>query len=555
MPQAISYTRFSALHQGKGSTIERQRAKIDEWLAAHPEIRESKFSQNDTGKSGFTGDNLNHGLGKILEAIRGNYIRAGDYILVEAIDRISRLPMWEMFDILKQIMSAGVIIVTLEDNQEYSAENFNKNPSSIYFLIGKIQQAHDYSRLLSSRVLKGYENKRTQARSGKSVRRHTPFWLTSDGKLIHENAEMVKECIELYLSGRGPRKVIQELIGKYPELKSKHPSTLKRWFKNRALIGEWETKGETIPNVFERLIDTSTFYQLQGILRQRSKKMSPEQTYHLSGLVECEKCGSRYYFRRKKHNGNIIIYANCSKYLKRGIEFCDNNSTWPYEAFKYILDWGTPVALTANIYNQNIQNLSIKIDELKIQKQEKEEQIRKLTNALLEISDEQIIIDKLKSTKESKNKIETQIKQIEETILEEAPSHPSISDHVIELSNSQIDEIRKDPIRYREQLKKTNFRIKVYKKSLKVNSPPPDNPTVELVRRSTRHNCYVLKITTPAYEIFDEGTDEFDLVEPSFFYAAVDRAGVRATGYTEEHLIHRLINNENHESFFEYPNE
>ncbi|WP_375192533.1 recombinase family protein [Marinobacter sp.] len=555
MPQAISYTRFSAIHQKKGSSLERQQENIDKWLAQHPDVKLSRFSRNDTGKSGYTGAHLNHGLGQILEAISGNHIRAGDYILVEAIDRIGRLQMWDMFDILKQIISAGVIIVTLEDNREYSIEDFNQNPSSIYFLIGKIQQAHEYSKILSSRVLTGYEKKRIKARSGGKISKHTPFWLTKEGTLIPENAEIVKACVDLYLSGRGPRKVIQELMNEYPILKEKHPSTLKRWFKNRALIGEWQTKGEIIPNVFEPLIDSSTFYQLQIRLKERSKKMSPEQTYHLSGLVVCDKCNSRFYFRRKKHNGNTIIYSNCSTYLKRGIEFCDNNTTWPYEVFKYVLHWGIPIALSANVYNQNINNLSQKIDELKIQKQEKEDQIRKLTNALMELEGERIIIDKLKLIKKEKDDIESQISQIEETLIGEAPSHPAISDQIMESTNSQIDDIIKDPILYRERLKKTSFRLNVYKKKLKVNSLPPDNPTIELLRRSTRHNCYILKITTPAYEIFDEDSDQLEWVKPESMYAAVDRKGERATGYTEEHLIHKLINNDDHESYFKHPNE
>ena len=125
MPKAISYQRFSAIHQGKGSTLDRQQQLIDQWVDQHPDVERSNLSVTDKGKSAYKGDHLNHGLGLILAAIKSGEIKAGDYILVEAIDRIGRLQPTDMVELINGIVKAGVTIVTLEDKTEYTKASLN----------------------------------------------------------------------------------------------------------------------------------------------------------------------------------------------------------------------------------------------------------------------------------------------------------------------------------------------------------------------------------------------------------------------------------------------
>ena len=441
MPQAISYTRFSAIHQGQGSTTDRQVEMIDKWLKAHPEVTQSKFSREDTGKSGYKGEHLNHGLGQILEAIKDGKIKRGDFILVEAVDRIGRLPMFEMFEIIKNIVMAGVTIVTLEDQQTYSEETFNTNPGVIFVLVGKIQQAHEYSKNLSRRLIAANDKKRKKARKGEKIQRFSPFWLSTKGNLIQHKAKIVQESIDLYLSGRGTKRIVEDLSKKYPEMKKKHPSTIKRWFKNKALIGIWETNNELIENVFEPLIDNQTFYRLQRELAKRTKQMSPEQTYQMSGLVICDRCGGRFYFRRKKHNDKFIIYSNCSTYLKRGKSFCENNKTWPYEAFIYIMSWGTPESLSFSIYSSQRNELSEEIEDLRFEKNEINNKIEKIIDALIDLPDQKNLKERLKEMEEKRIQLETRIANLEDAILNRENTHESINDKISEKANETIRKI------------------------------------------------------------------------------------------------------------------
>ena len=560
MPKAISYIRFSATHQGRGSTTERQLQMVAEWRREHPEVELSALSQEDFGRSAFKGEHLNHGLGKILEAISEKKIIAGDYILVEAVDRIGRLDVLTMFEIITKIVNSGVTIVTLEDAQEYNTQRINSDHSAIYILVGKIQQAHDYSKRLSRRLLHSYEIRREKAKEGSKIKKLNPYWLNSEGKLIERKAELVKECIGLYLKGRGTRQIILELLEKYPEISNKHPSTIKRWLSSRALTGDWETRGETISNVYEPLISKTEYYQIQREMKKRRIHMSPEQTYMLSGLVICEKCKARYYFRRKRHANGTTIYGNCSTYLKRGAEYCDNKTTWPYEVLLAILHDRTPLSLTSKVWKDNISQLSIEIDGLVEERNEISRKIENATDALVELPNTVEIKKKITALEQERKEVNQKISSIENLILDEETEEQEIRGagkfgEVIDRTNEEVDDITSDPITLRETLKKCGFRIEGSGNTMRANLELDDWHFTKL-RRSTRHQCYIVRVNTPDIQGIDEEDDSIFTEKGDEFYLAMDRQGQVASGWSEEQLMNRLESMhgaKNHDSFFMHP--
>lgn len=332
MPSAISYIRFSASHQGKGSTTERQQKMIDQWLSDHPEYVLSPLSAQDLGKSGYKGDHLKSGLGTIIAAIEAGQIKAGDVLLVEAMDRLGRLPSSEMHPLIWSIVKAGVSIVTLEDSMIYTEDSLNEDQSQLFILTGKVYAAYDYSARLSRRITEAYEKKRRLAREGKQIKAPRPYWIDSDNKLIPDAAEEMRRCVDLYLKGYGYRQIIIDL-----DLNENNDRTLKRRFQSRALIGEWENKaeGQPIAGVFEPLIDSTTFYRLQAEMKRRSLNPVPAGEYAISGLVKCGCCGASYHFRRREYKDYVIHYSNCSRYLKKAS--CTNGKTWPYEALLCVM--------------------------------------------------------------------------------------------------------------------------------------------------------------------------------------------------------------------------
>ena len=519
MPKAISYMRFSAIHQGKGSTLDRQQQLIDKWFEQHPDIEKSSLSVTDKGKSAYKGDHLNHGLGMILAAIASGEIKSGDYILVEAIDRIGRLEPTDMVELINGIVKAGVTIVTLEDNTEYTKKTLNDGMGALFILVGKVQQAHEYSKTLSRRITNAYETKRINARQGVPIKLSSPFWLGSGGKLIPANAEAVRSCIDLYLKGRGAHSILRDLVTVHPVLEPIHATTLKRWFLSRALIGEWQNQGDHIPSVFEPLIDEVTFYRLQKEVKSRIRGARPEQSYELSGLVKCSNCGGNYHFRRKHHADYVIQYANCSTYLKRGKRNCDNFKTWPYEILMVLFEQSYRECL----YSVAMGNVNASIDKevgvLRERLSEVNGSIDRLLEILVEIPEQRNTKDKIFELNHKKESIEKEIRTIEQ-------GQGDVFDLGIDELNAVYEKMDADPIYRRGLLTQAGYSIDGRDQTMRVKVGPAGEIVYTLVKRSTKYKCYFVEEYTPTHSLLNEFTGEYDDFPAETVKMAINRDGV-----------------------------
>lgn len=527
---AVSYIRFSSLQQGKGSTTERQQRMVDQWLAAHPEFELSKASRRDEGKSGYRGEHLDHGLGEILKAVEDGEIPQGSVLLVEALDRLGRLEPMQMISMIGALLQKGVNVVTLEDGQLYDRNSANNN--LLFLLAGKVQMAHQYSASLSRRIKDAYEKKRRDARDGQQIKKLLPAWLTSGGKLIPDKAEAVQKCIDLYLNGYGTRRILLMLMKNYPWLKDVHPSTMKRWFSNRAIVGDWETNGEVIQGAFEPLISLETWYALQQKIESKTKVMTPEEKYELSGLVVCGCCsdatggGSKFYFRRKKYREYTIIYANCSRYLKRGL--CANNTTIPYEVLMFIYRQTYGVALGKAAMGVVDKK---KLAQLELVRNELAELGRAL-ESLLDLYVEtplQAIKDRVAKLNEKRNDLLRKQVEYDQSLREDTISQSEDVDD----ANTLFDAIEQDSVRLRTILQESKYEIVVRGRQLEVDL---DGllAQYELIERSVKNKCYILKVH--AIEDVQSASDSSQKLVNNPYYVAVDRAGVVAVALTLDAL-------------------
>ena len=370
-------------------------------------------------------------------------------------------------------------------------------------MVGKVQQAHEYSKNLSRRVAGAYEKKRRLARKGESIKKVLPFWLNSDGKL-NENADAVKECIDLYLKGYGTRRILLESSIEYPALKVVHPTTLRRWFSNKVIMGHWDTKGEVIPSVFEPLIDAATYYQLQHQLKLRTKVMSPAESYELSGLVKCGECGARYHYRRKAYKGDFIIYANCSTYLKRGVPFCSNNKTMPYEVLMSVFD-RTYEEYLERIAAKEIDHVeNVKVETLRSEEKDVNTQIETMLDLLIKNPDLQNIKDRISDLSDKKEDIENDIRKAESKLKRE-DSHLWASDQfaldMCDVQGAILAELDSDSTHRRELLKKAGYSITANNNTMTVKAGAAGEVIYTLVKRSTKYKCYQLEELTPAHTV------------------------------------------------------
>lgn len=373
MAQAVPYIRFSSSRQEKGDSLKRQNELIDSYLIANPDVTLSNMRFEDLGLSGFHGDHLENDFGKLQAAVQSGHIKAGDYILVEAMDRLGRLEEIKMINILTGILDHNVKIVTLEDNQEYSREAMSKNPALGYILWGKASSAYEYSKRLSRRITASYKSKREDAKAGKGVKRKTPWWVTWNDTterydvVTDEDSKLLTNVFEWYLAGWGENRILKKLRELQPErFGTFAASTIKRNLKNKTAIGYW---GD-IPNVYPAAISEALYYKVQEELKRRAdgKSQAPRSGHFLCGLVKCGCCGGNYSMRSNKHSRDAMMCSKSNKDKTR----CGNGKTIPVQ----VLDW---------IRYETFED-AIKQIEMNSQTQEAEEQLTVVNGQIDELS-------------------------------------------------------------------------------------------------------------------------------------------------------------------------
>ncbi|WP_430316939.1 recombinase family protein [Pseudomonas sp. p1(2021b)] len=340
MPQAISYVRFSSLRQKQGNSVERQEQMIADWLDSHPEYTLSQLQYKDLGKSGYHAKHVKGGgFGKLLEAVQEGVIKAGDVVLVEAIDRTGRMDTVDMLDLLTPILKAGVSIITLDDGNTYNRESVNG--SHIYLLMAKIQAAHQYSAALSRRITATYEKRKEQAKAGVVPKRSTPVWLTSEGEVIERVAEQVRIAYDLYISGMGKTAIAKRMRESgVPELAMVAGASVGRWLTNRIAIGEWEVHKlddsrptEVIRGAYPAIVSLSTFQKAQ-MQKERvaTKPIKKTAKHFLVGLMKCAECGKNFLIQPKKGKTTTVRCRTHQQY-----NGCTNNVQIPLPVIQFLM--------------------------------------------------------------------------------------------------------------------------------------------------------------------------------------------------------------------------
>ena len=113
MATAYSYERVSSgLQAEKGRGLDRQANAAERWCASNGHTLNANLSLSDAGLSAFKGDHLSKGaLGRFLDMTQAGDLGTEPILLVEAIDRLSRLEAIDgLQDVLLALVRAGVTI-------------------------------------------------------------------------------------------------------------------------------------------------------------------------------------------------------------------------------------------------------------------------------------------------------------------------------------------------------------------------------------------------------------------------------------------------------------
>lgn len=320
-PKVYSYARWSTPEQAKGDSNRRQAEAAEKWAAKRGYELDLSLKITDEGVSAYRGGNaVDGGLSRFLEACRRGLIERGSFLLVESLDRISRMAPRKVQRVMDDIVESGVTIVTLSDEQEYSAERLDNDPMALLIALMVSWRAHEESKTKGRRVAEAWSEKRRRVRANPQERltRRGPSWLVptlEGGWETHPaKANAVQRIYAMTLEGLGEHKIAAVLNGEGIPVLCKgqqwHRSTVSKVLRNPAVIGSLvpgairyvdgqrhHVKEEPIPNAFPAIISEGDWLAVRalkdGKARSARGRHAGKPAVHIfAGMATCPACGA-----------------------------------------------------------------------------------------------------------------------------------------------------------------------------------------------------------------------------------------------------------------------
>ncbi|PHV38589.1 recombinase family protein [Janthinobacterium sp. BJB304] len=318
---AYSYIRFSHSSQQHGGSLERQDSRAIEYASRKGLTLDTTLNMRDLGVSGYTGKNITDGaLGSFVKAIECGTVPKGSFLLIEDIDRLSRLPVMEALDVFQSIIKGGVTVVTLKDEREYSRASQINNWLELMPILVSMGRAHEESSRKSTLLGSAWRRKKQAAADElKPMGNNAPRWLEyvkedkANGisacyRPIPERVAIVKRIFQLSIDGRG-RTAIAAILNTegVPAFKGGLWGTtqISRILKSRAVLGEYHPKTmrkttghPPVIGYFPPVIDETTFNRAASANKSRLIQRTTKTTRDFNvwaGIGKCAACGESMY--------------------------------------------------------------------------------------------------------------------------------------------------------------------------------------------------------------------------------------------------------------------
>lgn len=280
--------------------------ELDETLTFH-----------DVGVSAYRGQNADVGmLAYFVEAVHSGLVPQGSMLLVEQLDRISRLTPRKALRVLEDIVDAGVSVVTMNDGREYSKGSLDKDPLDLLVSIMTFMRANEESASKAGRLKASWEAKRANADTVPMTSR-IPAWLTLDrdaGKIraIPSRAAIVQRIFDMTLNGTGQHAIASTFNreGLAPWGRGSHwqRSYVAKILESPAVVGtfvpnvvEYEGPKKTkrtlapISGYYPKVISDEVFAEVRALQSSgaavRGRHASRAVTNILAGMAKCSACG------------------------------------------------------------------------------------------------------------------------------------------------------------------------------------------------------------------------------------------------------------------------
>ena len=289
---AYSYLRFSNPEQAKGDSLRRQTERRDEWLKRSGATLDTTLSLRDMGVSAFNGSHRQnpdrHALATFLDLVKRGRIRRGSYLVVEALDRLSREDIRPALTLLLNLIDSGVRVVQLLPVETVYDENVE--PMALMMAIMELSRGHSESQMKSDRVGDAWEEKkRVAAEDRMPITRRAPAWLRVEGGRFvvdEERADAVRRVYRMAVDGHGLSAITTRLNAeRVPTIGPADywaRSYVAKLLWSRVAVGEYQPytrrggkrrpHGQPIQDYYPKIITEDQWHAAQAALHSRLNK-------------------------------------------------------------------------------------------------------------------------------------------------------------------------------------------------------------------------------------------------------------------------------------------
>ena len=322
-----SYLRFSSPQQEWGDSERRQENLAKDYCEKHGLILSDK-SFADRGISAWRGANRRGALGDLLKILK-----AGDCLLIEDNDRLSREDPLTAMNLLHSIVFQGVTVITLRDGNTITRENFF-NLSIFLPSIVKSALANEENVKKSMRIKESWVSRREDMAKGTFIGGKIPFWIHKgpEGKLsiIDDRANVIRSIFDMAYQGMGFRTIMHKLakdgVSTFRKNTEWSKGGINYLLRNIAVYGSiqpyiMENKkrvpvGEAIEDYYPAIITKEKFLAVQNKVAKRKMygggNVGDQVSNLFSGICKCSACGGNIIITHKGRNE--ISYLACSAY-------------------------------------------------------------------------------------------------------------------------------------------------------------------------------------------------------------------------------------------------
>jgi len=294
------------------------------------------------GVSAFRGQNLREGkLRLFIDAIRENKVPPGSILLIESLDRLTRLTPTQALTVFLEIINAGVTIVTLADGIEHSKDTPEREQvTNLLISVTTLCRAHGESAEKSRRLKDAWERKREDIKT-KPYTKRIPRWLElSTDKLqpvvVESKASVVRRMFKLCLAGNHAEGIARifrkEKVPLVGGGKVWRHSYVAQTLRNEAVTGQFTPHriegGKRVPaakpvlGYYPKIVSQADFDRVQFIMDSRTKnKDSAKKKGGRVGaanlfkkLIFCGYCGGAVHvnYKGRYRSGEIRKRLICS---------------------------------------------------------------------------------------------------------------------------------------------------------------------------------------------------------------------------------------------------